>query len=161
MRRDHVLLLYSPARAKDDIGARPKSSPTGEDRLVAAIFGISVDEDGIRVVLLFAVEVRPCFDVVVVCFGAISVGHGRRSRLHLANGAGRQGSQRGRQSHDQKLTHCPAPFLRGSTIHKLPFSQIVPSSRCRRSWGPIYAGDRGSPPKSGPGAKARGTDSGD
>jgi hypothetical protein len=77
MRRDHVLSLYS--RVKDDIGARPKSSPTGEDRLVAVIFGISVDEDGIRVVLLFAIEVRPCFDVVVVCFGAIRVGHGRRS----------------------------------------------------------------------------------
>src|SRR5918994_5354028 len=87
MRRDHVLSLYS--RAKDDIGARPKSSPTGEDGLVAAIFGISVDEDGIRVVLLFAVEVRPCFDVGVVFFGAISVGHRGRSRLHLTNGAGR------------------------------------------------------------------------
>jgi hypothetical protein len=70
------MLLYSRARAKDDIGARPKFSPTGEDRLVAVIFGISVDEDGICVVSLFAVEVRPCFDVVD----------------STANGAGRQGS---------------------------------------------------------------------
>src|SRR5919106_5624381 len=31
-------------------------------------------------------------------------------------------------------------LLRSGTIHKLPFSQIVPSSRCRRSWAPSMPG---------------------